>query len=67
MPYGRTASPLSWCITIPSGDPTPSREDVQVTGKLLEAGRLLDIELLDHVILARDGYISLKERRLGFP
>ena len=51
----------------PSGDPTPSREDVQVTGKLLEAGRLLDIELLDHVILARDGYVSLKERRLGFP
>ena len=51
----------------PSGDPTPSREDVQVTGKLLEGGKLLDIELLDHVILARDGYISLKERRLGFP
>lgn len=51
----------------PSGDPTPSREDVQVTSKLLEAGKLLDIELLDHVVLARDGYVSLKERRLGFP
>ena len=51
----------------PSGDPMPSREDVQVTGKLLEAGKLLDIELLDHVVLARDGYVSLKERRLGFP
>ncbi len=51
----------------PSGDPTPSREDVQVTGKLLEAGKLLDIELLDHIVLARDGYVSLKERRLGFP
>ena len=51
----------------PSGDPTPSREDVQITGKLLEAGRLLDVELLDHVVLARDGYVSLKERRLGFP
>lgn len=51
----------------PSGDPTPSGEDVRVTGKLLEGGKLLDIELLDHVILARDGYVSLKERRLGFP
>jgi DNA repair protein RadC len=51
----------------PSGDPTPSREDIQVTGKLLEAGKLLDIELLDHVVLARDGFVSLKERHLGFP
>ena len=51
----------------PSGDPTPSREDVHVTGRLLEAGKLLDITLLDHVILARDGYVSLKERRQGFP
>ncbi|MDE2803437.1 MAG: DNA repair protein RadC, partial [Chloroflexota bacterium] len=51
----------------PSGDPTPSNEDVQVTGKLRDAGKLLDIELLDHVILARDGYVSLKERRQGFP
>ena len=51
----------------PSGDPTPSREDVQVTSKLFEAGKLLDVELLDHVVLARDGYVSLKERGLGFP
>ncbi len=51
----------------PSGDPAPSREDVQVTNKLREAGQMLDITLLDHVILARDGYVSLKERRQGFP
>ena len=51
----------------PSGDPSPSTEDVRVTGKLLEAGKLLDIELVDHVILARDGHVSLKDRRLGFP
>lgn len=50
----------------PSGDPTPSNEDVRMTGKLVEAGKLLDIELLDHVVLARGGYVSLKERRLGF-
>lgn len=51
----------------PSGDPNPSPEDVRVTSKLLEGGKLLDIELLDHIILARDGYVSLKERHLGFP
>ena len=51
----------------PSGDPNPSPEDVRVTSKLVEAGKVLDLQLLDHVILARDGYVSLKDRRLGFP
>ena len=50
----------------PSGDPTPSDEDVRVTGQLVEAGKLLDIELLDHIILAQRGLVSLKERGLGF-
>ncbi len=50
----------------PSGDPTPSPDDVQVTKQLVEAGKLLDIELLDHVILARQGFTSLKEKGLGF-
>ena len=50
----------------PSGDPTPSDEDVKVTGQLVEAGRLLDIELLDHIVLAQRGFVSLKERGLGF-
>ncbi len=46
----------------PSGDPTPSPEDVQVTKRLLDAGRLLGIELLDHVVLTESGWVSLKER-----
>lgn len=46
----------------PSGDPTPSREDIEVTQQLVEAGRLLDIELLDHIIIGRPHYTSLKER-----
>lgn len=50
----------------PSGDPTPSPEDVHVTEMLVEAGRLLDIEVLDHLIIGRNRFVSLKERGLGF-
>ncbi|MBF8267345.1 MAG: hypothetical protein HW388_853 [Dehalococcoidia bacterium] len=50
----------------PSGDPTPSQEDVRVTEQLIEAGKLLDIEVLDHVIVAQSGFLSLKEKGLGF-
>jgi len=50
----------------PSGDPTPSPEDVRVTEPLVEAGRLLDIEVLDHLVIGRNRYVSLKERGLGF-
>ncbi|MGE5177387.1 MAG: RadC family protein [Hyphomicrobiales bacterium] len=48
----------------PSGDPTPSEEDLAITRRLVESGRLLGIELLDHVVVARDAYTSFKERRL---
>lgn len=48
----------------PSGDPTPSEEDLAITRRLVDAGRLLGIELLDHVVVARDAYASFKERRL---
>lgn len=50
----------------PSGDPTPSPEDVAVTRAVLQAGKLLDIEVVDHLIITRDRYVSLKERGLGF-
>lgn len=50
----------------PSGDPSPSPEDVQVTRKLVEAGQLLDISVLDHIIIGRQRFVSLKERGLGF-
>lgn len=50
----------------PSGDPTPSPEDVRVTEMVVEAGHLLDIDVLDHVIIGRNRFISLKERGLGF-
>jgi DNA repair protein RadC len=50
----------------PSGDPTPSPEDVRVTEMLVDAGKLLDIAVLDHVVIGRNRYVSLKERGLGF-
>lgn len=50
----------------PSGDPTPSPEDIAVTRQLVEAGKLLDVELLDHLIIGHGRWVSLRERRLGF-
>ena len=48
----------------PSGDPTPSREDIAVTERLVKAGKIMDIPVLDHVVLGRDRFISLKEKGL---
>jgi DNA repair protein RadC len=50
----------------PSGDPTPSPEDVALTRTMVEAGRLLDIEVLDHIIVGQGQFVSLKARGLGF-
>lgn len=50
----------------PSGDPAPSDDDVQITRQIIDAGKLLDIEVLDHVVLAQRGFVSLKERKLAF-
>jgi DNA repair protein RadC len=50
----------------PSGDPSPSPEDVLVTHALADAGKLLDIELLDHLVIGQGKWVSLRERGLGF-
>ncbi len=50
----------------PSGDPTPSPSDVAVTRAMIEAGNLLDIEILDHLIIGLGKYTSLKEKKLAF-
>ena len=50
----------------PSGDPSPSQDDVAMTKHVAEAGKMLNIDVLDHVVVARGGYVSLKERGLGF-
>jgi DNA repair protein RadC len=50
----------------PSGDPSPSAEDVAVTKAIVEAGRLLDIEVLDHLVIGHNRYVSMKAKGLGF-
>ena len=50
----------------PSGDPSPSPEDVHVTRQLVKAGQLLDISVLDHLVIGHQRFVSLKERGLGF-
>lgn len=50
----------------PSGDPTPSPEDVAVTGEIVKAGKILDIDVLDHLVIGASKFVSLKERGLGF-
>jgi DNA repair protein RadC len=50
----------------PSTDPTPSSEDILVTRQIVEAGKLLDCETLDHLVIAANRYVSLRERGLGF-
>lgn len=51
----------------PSGDPSPSRDDIEVTRQAVQAGKLLDVEVVDHLIIGRaDRWLSLKERGLGF-
>jgi len=50
----------------PSGDPAPSPEDVRVTRTIVEAGKLLDIDVLDHVVIGQQRFVSMKERGLGF-
>lgn len=51
----------------PSGDPTPSPEDVRVTRAVVQAGQLLNVEVLDHLVIGGTRFVSLKERGLGFP
>lgn len=51
----------------PSGDPTPSPEDVNLTRGLIDAGRLIGIDVLDHVIIGAEGnYFSMKENGIAF-
>lgn len=52
------------CHNHPSGDPQPSSEDIAVTKRLVEAGEVLGIRVLDHVIFGDGTYVSLQERNL---
>lgn len=48
----------------PSGDVTPSEEDLQITEKLVKSGEIVGIEVIDHIIISKDGFFSFKEKGL---
>jgi DNA repair protein RadC len=50
----------------PSGDPTPSPEDILVTREIVSAGKMLDIDVLDHIVIGHGVWVSLRQRGLGF-
>jgi DNA repair protein RadC len=55
---------LILCHNHPSGNQEPSTEDIILTKKLVEAGKIIDINIFDHIIFAEDKYTSFVERRL---
>jgi DNA repair protein RadC len=65
-PIRRNAAAIVIAHNHPSGDPSPSPEDVEVTRHLVKAGEMFDIEVLDHLIIGQQRFISLRERGLGF-
>jgi len=60
----RSSSSIILAHNHPSGDPEPSKEDILITKRLLEAGKIIGIQVLDHVIMGDNNYCSLKERQL---
>ncbi len=58
----RSAAALILAHNHPSGDPTPSAEDIEITRRLVEAGNIIGIQVLDHIIIGDHGYVSLKEQ-----
>ncbi|WP_243524642.1 DNA repair protein RadC [Bacillus pseudomycoides] len=60
--FRRAAASIICLHNHPSGDPTPSREDIEVTKRLVECGRVIGIEVLDHIIIGDHKFVSLKEK-----
>lgn len=66
MAIQRNAAAIIVIHNHPSGDPTPSPEDINLTRALIQAGKLLDIDVLDHLVIGVGRFVSLKRERLGF-
>ncbi len=62
----KNASALIVIHNHPSGDPTPSPDDVALTRAIVQAGKMLDVDVLDHLVIGQGRWVSLKERGLGF-
>jgi len=60
--FRRSAASIICFHNHPSGDPTPSREDIEVTKRLVECGKMIGIEILDHVVIGDKKYVSMKEK-----
>ena len=50
----------------PSGDPSPSKDDIRVTKEIVKAGKILSIQVLDHLVIGNNQFVSMRERGLGF-
>jgi len=62
----RNAASIILAHNHPSGDPSPSPEDATLTRAVCEVGKMMDIEVLDHLVIGRGSFISMKEQGLGF-
>jgi len=62
----RNAASILIAHNHPSTDPTPSPEDVSVTRAIVQAGKLLDVTVVDHLVIGLSRWVSLKEKGLGF-
>lgn len=62
----KNASALIVIHNHPSGDPTPSPDDVALTRAIVQAGKMIDVDVLDHLVIGQGRWVSLKERGLGF-
>ncbi|MCR2045009.1 RadC family protein [Anaerosalibacter massiliensis] len=60
----RSANSIILIHNHPSGDPTPSREDIQITNRLIETGNIVGIKVLDHIIIGDNRYLSFRERNI---
>ncbi|MED3908021.1 DNA repair protein RadC [Peribacillus simplex] len=60
--FKRSAASIICLHNHPSGDPSPSREDIEVTKRLVKCGKIIGIEVLDHIIIGEHKYVSLKEK-----
>ncbi len=62
----QNAAPIIVAHNHPAGDPTPSAGDIAVTREIVEAGKLLGVDVLDHLVIGQGRWVSLRERGLGF-
>ncbi|MFD1065391.1 RadC family protein [Oceanobacillus locisalsi] len=58
----RSAATILVCHNHPSGDPTPSQEDILITKRLMESGKIIGIEVIDHLVIGNECFVSLKQK-----